>query len=101
MTEQAIESVAVPVIEGVVKALTPEAAAILREVHAFAAAEYQKLDAEFPQLVERAKDDAEGAIGTATDHLLRVVSTIAEHLGLGPAPASTPDPTSAVPAPQP
>lgn len=102
MTEQAIESIAVPVIEGAVKALTPEAEAVLKEVHDFASAEFVKLDDSFPQLLQTAETDAHAALRTAESHLASVVNAIRAKLGI-PAlgePASGVDPTPAVPAPQ-
>lgn len=108
MTEQAIESAALPLLEGAVKALTPEAVAVLKEVHDLASAEFGKLDDEFPMLLETAKTDALGALRHAESRLAAVVNAIRSKLGIQQQlsipslaqPASTPDPTPAVPAPQ-
>lgn len=101
MSEQAIESAALPIIEGAVKALTPDVEAALGELHDYATAEFVKLDDAFPALLKTAETDTLGALRTAEGHLANVVNEIRAKLGI-PAlgAAATVDPTSAVPAPQ-
>lgn len=102
-----LEAAAAPVVEAAIKALTPEAVAVVKELHDVASAEFAKLDDEFPMLLETAKTDALGALRHAESRLAAVVNAIRSKLGIQQqlsipslAPASTPDPTPAVPAPQ-
>lgn len=101
MTEQAIESAIIPIVEGAVKVLTPDVEAALGELHDFATAEFVKLDDAFPRLLQTAETDAHAALRTAEGHLANVVNEIRAKLGIPElGAAATVDPTSAVPAPQ-
>ena len=117
MSEQAIESAAAPIIEGAVKALTPEAEAALNEIHAFASSEFQKLDDSLPSLLKIAETDTVGAIRNAESHVAAIVNALRAKLGIpytldiptvtveqaaarAASPEPTVDPTPAVPAPQ-
>lgn len=79
MTEQAIETAAVPIIEGAIKALTPEAEAVVKAVEAHLVAEAEHLKA--------AIDDSHNSV------IVWLRNSLAS------AAASGVDPTSAVPAP--
>lgn len=79
MSEQAIEQAAVPVVEAVVKALTPEAEALLQAAEQHLIAEAQRLKAEI--------DASHNS----------VIVWLREHLGQN---AAAVDPSPAVPAPQ-
>ena len=102
-----------PVIAAVAAALTPEAEALLNELHDFAAAELAKLEAEAPQLLteleakvpgvlDAAGDEAKNVANAGLVRLRNVVERIETHLGLRDATdGSGVDPTPAAPAPQP
>lgn len=81
MSEQAIEAAALPIIEGALKALTPEAEAAVKAVEAHLVADAEHLKAEI--------DNSHNGIITWLRGALGAV-----------APATTVDPTPAVPAPQ-
>lgn len=97
------EAIETALIQGAVKALTPEAETALREIHEIATSEFVKLDDAFPALLQTAETDTRGALRTAEGHLAAVVNAIRGKLGIPalgePIPAPV-DPTPAVPAPQ-
>lgn len=102
MSEQAIETVVAPAIQEIVTDLTPEAKALLQHLDSYVTDQVRQLDAKMPQLIDRAKTDAEGALQQAEGHLSLVFAHVRALLGLTPGSTGAPtvDPTSAVPAPQ-
>lgn len=89
MTEQAIESIAVPVIEQAAKTLEPQAAQLLEEFRQFAFEKEQKLAADLHQLLA---EHHTGLLGWLVDRLSGQPAS-------APAAPSV-DPTPAAPAPQ-
>jgi hypothetical protein len=68
--------------QAVIKALAPEAEAVLHEIHDYATAEFVKLDDAFPRLLQTAETDAHAALRTAESHLGAVVNAIRAKLGI-------------------
>lgn len=96
MTEQAIESIAIPVIENVVKELEPEAKVILADIQAHVVNGLHALEAKLPGVIAAAEGDASQVISSLVELAKGVVQRTEVHIGITP----TADPTSAVPAPQ-
>ena len=102
MSEE-LAAVAAPIVQAAVKALTPEAEAVVKEVHDLALNEFAKLEEAFPRLVQTAKTDAAGVVAEATSHVEAIVNALRAKLGLaalGQEVTAAVGPTSAAPAPQ-
>lgn len=95
MSEQAIEQVAVPVVEAAVKALEPEAKAVLADIQAHIVSGLHALEPELGAIIAQTDTDAQNVISRLVTMAKEVVRKTEAHIGMVPV-----DPSPAAPAPQ-
>ena len=99
MTEPVIAAAESAVVQAAVKALAPEAEALLNDLHDTAAAAVARIDQVVPELLAKAQNESAIALRTAQQHLAGLLDHVAGVLHIATPSASGVDPTPAPEAP--